>query len=131
MKDEVLHEVLSELLEEIKKTNINQGLTITALEKLSESVNGFDEGLNNMKISVKPPDLTAFHELVAKRMAEIRDVVQKQPKEVVHEKRVLFFPENRERIYFDFVVKRLIPFLVVVGIAIWGLTSIIEAVECC
>jgi len=127
MKDEILHEVLSELLEEIKKTNINQGLTITALEKLSESVNGFDERLSNMTISVKPPDLTAFHELVAKRMAEIRDVVQKQPKEVVHEKRVLFFPEYRERIYFDFIIKRLIPVLTALAIAIWG---IIEALKC-
>ncbi len=62
MKDEILHEVLSELLEEIKKTNVNQGLTITALEKLSESVVGHEEKLGNLKISVKPPDLSAFHE---------------------------------------------------------------------
>jgi uncharacterized protein with NAD-binding domain and iron-sulfur cluster len=130
MKDEVLHEVLSELLDEIKKANTNQGLTITALEKLSDSVNGFEEGLSNMKISVKAPDLTAFHELVAKRMAEIKDVVQKQPKEVVHEKRVLFFPEYCEKIYFDFIIKRMIPFLILVWILIWGIGGIIEAIAC-
>lgn len=124
MKDEILHEVLSELLEEIKKTNINQGLTITALEKLNESVLGYEERLSNLKISVKPPDLTSLNELVARRMAEVKEVVQKQPKEVVYEKRVLFFPEHREKIYFDFVVKRLIPLLIVLGIAIWGINSI-------
>ena len=124
MKDEILHEVLSELLEEIKKTNINQGLTITALEKLNESVVGYEERLSNLKISVKPPDLTSLNELVARRIAEVKEVVQKQPKEVVHEKRVLFFPEYREKIYFDFLIKRLIPFLIILGIAIWGINSL-------
>lgn len=127
MKDEILHEVLSELLEEIKKTNINQGLTITALEKLNESVVGYEEKLSNLKISVKPPDLTSLNELVARRMAELKVVVQKQPKEVVHEKRVLFFPEGREHIFFEFLVKRLIPLLIVVGILVWGIVSIFEA----
>jgi uncharacterized protein with NAD-binding domain and iron-sulfur cluster len=131
MKDEILHEVLSELLEEIKKTNINQGLTITALEKLNEFVVGYEEKLSNLKISVKAPDLTSLNELVARRMAEVKEVVQKQPKEVVHEKRILFFPEYREKIYFDFLVKRLIPFLVAAWIAIWGIGGMIEALECC
>lgn len=119
MKDEILHEVLSELLEEIKKTNINQGLTITALEKLNESVVGYEERLSNLKISVKPPDLTSLNELVARRMAEMKEVVQKQPKEVVHEKRVLLFPEYREHIYFEFIVKWLIPALAALCFSAW------------
>lgn len=131
MKDEVLHEVLSELLEEIKKTNTNQGLTITALEKLNESVLGYENKLSQLKITIRPPDLTLFNELVNKRMAEINDTLKKQPKEVVHEKRVLFFPENREKIYFDFIIRRFIPFLILIGIMIWGIERIIEAMECC
>lgn len=130
MKDEILHEVLSELLEEIKKTNTNQGLTITALEKLNESVLGYESKLSQLKITIRPPDLTLLNELVNKRMAEINDTLKKQPKEVVHEKRVLFFPENREKIYFDFIIRRFIPFLILIGIMIWGIGEIIEAMEC-
>lgn len=128
MKDEILHEVLSELLEEIKKTNTNQGLTITALEKLNESVLGYENKLSQLKITIRPPDLTLLNELVNKRMAEINDTLKKQPKEVVHEKRVLFFPENREKIYFDFIIRRLIPFLILIGIMIWGMGEIIEPI---
>ncbi len=63
------------------------------------------------------------------RMAEIKHVVQRQPREVVHERRVLFFPEHREKIYFDFIIKRLIPFLTAVWLAIWGIKGVIEAIE--
>jgi hypothetical protein len=129
MKDEILHEVLSELLEEIKKTNTNQGLTITALEKLNESVLNYEYKLSQLKITIRPPDLTGINDLVSEKMTEINSTIQKQPKEVIHQQRVLFFPEYRENIYFDFIMKRLIPFLIIVGITIWGIGGVLDSIE--
>ena len=106
MNEEVLKAVLSEILEEQKMLNINNGLLTKAVEDFSEKLSDFENKFSNSKESTG-----ADLQIINRNLQKLTTIIEDQPKHVIYEKRILLFPEIYKqefyRIVFDNVVKLL------------------------
>ena len=94
MKIQELQEVLSkqpQVKDEIKKLL----LECIATKHL---VSDFSRNLTEIKVSAPKPDTLPLTMIVMEGINSIQKIVAAQPKQVVHEKRVLFFPEWESKI---------------------------------
>ena len=89
MNEEVLKAILSEILEEQKMLNINNGLLTKAIEDFSEKLSEFENKLSNNLVSTREET-----KLVITNLQKLKIIIEAQPKQVIHEKRILFFPET-------------------------------------
>ena len=104
MNEEILKEILTEILEEQKMLNINNSLFTKAIEDFSERLLDFENKLSNTKESVG-----ADLQIINTNLQRLKIIIEAQPKQVIHEKRILFFPETYKqefyKIIFSSVVK--------------------------
>ena len=114
MKNETLEIILTKLIEENKKSAQNIDLMQAGIESLAERM---DELLNKLdanfskghedeqtKEEVKGEIRKGF-ELMAE---EIRKGINDLPREVIHEKRILFYPEGDRDNFLKFIIVRLL-----------------------
>src|ERR1700733_3503273 len=91
IEDESLQIVLNEMVEEQKQNNkVNKDL-LAAVNNLANKIESFNEKLDNLKVTPPATDTTPIELIVAAGLDKMRKVVEAQPKNVIHEKRTLFF----------------------------------------
>lgn len=108
MEKEILETVLIELLEESKKINllvVNQNKEI---QELKSTVNDFDRKLAEIKVSAPDVDTRPLTKIVTEGITSIQKIAAAQPKEVLHEKRILFFPEWNQKEYYKIIFGRIL-----------------------
>ena len=98
MNEEVLKAVLSEILEEQKMLNINNGLITKAVEDFSEKLSDFENKLSNTKDNTGT-DL----QIINRNLQRLKIIIEAQPKQVIHEKRILLFPETYKQEFYKIV----------------------------
>jgi len=98
MNEEVLKAVLSELLEEQKMFNTNNGLLTKAIEDFSEKLLDFDNKLSNNLVSTREET-----KLVITNLQRLKTIIEAQPKQVIHEKRILLFPETYKQEFYKII----------------------------
>lgn len=101
MVNAVLNEILAEqkdsaeLLEAIEKT----------LASVAERLEKIDNKLENQDNIHLTEDALPIQTLVAKGMEDLKKVVAVQKKEVVRERRYLFFPEHNAKEYYGTILR--------------------------
>ncbi len=117
MDSEIIETVLTEILGELKQSNLlikenNQVLTenqsrLLSLEKKLES-----------KDQIKPiVDIRPLEQIMSRSINNISAMIDKRPDKVGREFRILLFPEHNAREYYRIVFGRIIFWLVILVIA--------------
>lgn len=114
MNDEVVKSVLSEVLEEQKDTTINTGLLVKSVEDLYERIVRIEKSISS-KIPNTSLDLAPLNNTLSRHVEELKKVIQKQPKEVINEKRILLFPETYKHEFYRIVVGKTLMWLVILA----------------
>jgi hypothetical protein len=108
MEKEILEIVLSELLEETKKTNVLIEEQNKEIQELKTAFSDFNRKLTEIKVSAPPLDTVPLTKIVTDGINSIQKIVAAQPKDVLHEKRILFFPEWNQKEYYKIIFGRIL-----------------------
>ena|SRR5665213_516770 len=115
MNEEVLKAVLSEILEEQKMLNINNGLITKAVESFSEKLSDFENKLSNTKESAG-----ADLQIINTTLQKLKIIIEAQPKHVIHEKRILLFPETYKQEFYKIALGRVIQLVAVILVTLFA-----------
>ena len=115
MNEEVLKAVLSEILEEQKMLNINNGLITKAVEDFSEKLSDFENKLSNTEGSTG-----ADLQIINTNLQRLKIIIEAQPKQVIHEKRILLFPETYKHEFYKIVLGRVIKLFAIILITLFA-----------
>jgi hypothetical protein len=108
MEKEILETVLIELLEESKRINLLVEEQNKEIQELKSTISDFNRKLTEIKVSAPSPDTGPLTMIVTEGINSIKKIVDAQPKQVVHEKRVLFFPEWNQKLYYKIIFGRIL-----------------------
>jgi hypothetical protein len=114
MNEEVLKEVLSEILEEQKMLNINNGLITKAVEDFSEKLSDFGNKLSNTKEST-----VADLQIINTNLQRLKIIMEAQPKQIIHEKRILLFPETYKQEFYKIILGRVIKLVAIILVTLF------------
>lgn len=114
IEDGTLQIVLNEMVSEQKQANQMNIDLIEAVNKLANKVDSFSEKLDNIKVTPPATDTSSIELVVASGIDKMRRVVEAQPKNVVHEKRILFFPDSSSPEYYRVVLSIVFLFIFMV-----------------
>jgi hypothetical protein len=98
---------------------VNRDL-IEAVNNLAKKVDSFGEKLDNLKIISPATDTTPMELLVASGLDKMKRIIEVQPKNVIHEKRILFFPDSSSPEYYRVVLSIVFLFIFMVIVATYG-----------
>jgi hypothetical protein len=108
MEKEILETVLLEMLEETKKMNVLIEEQNKEIRGLKTAFSDFNRKLTEIKVSATALDTLPVTKIVTDGISGIQKIVAAQPKEVVHEKRILFFPEWNQKEYYKIIFGRIL-----------------------
>lgn len=108
MENEEMITVLNEVLSEQKEASQKMDELTRLVGSLSDLNNKFANNFGNFKTDLVPENLRSTEALINRNADEIKSLITEQPKEIVHQRRYLFFPENNVRDYYDVCMKWLI-----------------------
>ena len=105
MNEQIIKEVLNDILEELKQSNQLLKTLQTTIGDLQEKTSGFEQKLTGQQVIAPPADTTPIQELtdraintiqqdVKKQVGIISAIVEAQPKNVIKQWRLSFFPDN-------------------------------------
>jgi predicted PurR-regulated permease PerM len=98
MNEEVLKAVLTEIMEEQKMLNINNGLITKAVEDFFEKLTDFENKLSGLQLRTG-----ADLQIVNTNLQKLKTIIDAQPKQIIHQKRILFFPETYKHEFYKIV----------------------------
>jgi len=106
MNEKVLETVLNEILEEQKDMWKELSHNTKVIECYSELFKQFEVHIKQFK--VESPDLKPIENILNKRLSKIQELVEVQPKNVLHEKRILFYPEGDKQNFIKFLTNKIL-----------------------
>lgn len=115
MNEEVLKAVLAEILEEQKMLNINNGLITKAVEDFSEKLADFENILSNTKESAG-----AELKIINRNLQRLKIIIEAQPKQVIHEKRILLFPETYKQEFYRIVLGKAVKLVAIIIVTLFA-----------
>jgi hypothetical protein len=115
MNEEILKEVLTEISEEQKMLNINNGLLTKAIEDFSEKLSEFENKLSNNHVSTREET-----KLVITNLQRLKTMIDAQPKEVIHEKRILLFPETYKQEFYKIVFGKVVKLVAIILVTLFA-----------
>jgi len=115
MNEEVLKAVLSEILEEQKMLNINNGLITKAVEDFSVRLSDIENKLSNTKESAG-----ADLQIINTNLQRLKIILEAQPKQMIHEKRILLFPETYKQEFYKIVISSFIKLVAIIIAALFA-----------
>ena len=115
MNEEVLKAVLSEILEEQKILNINNGLITKAVEGFFEKLSDFENKLSNTKESIG-----AGQQVINANLQRLKIIIEDQPKQVIHEKRILLFPETYKQEFYKIVFGKVVKLIAIILVTLFA-----------
>ena len=114
MNEEVLKAVLSEILEEQKILKINNGLITKAVEDFSEKLSDFENKLSGLQVSTGS-DL----QVINRNLQRFKIIIEAQPKQVIHEKRILLFPETYKQEFYKIVFGKVVKLVAIIFVTLF------------
>lgn len=117
METEIIETVLTEMLEELKQSNIlNKENNQTILENKNRLIS-IEKTLES-KCAIKPIiDTQSIEQIMSAGMKNISSIIEQRPDKVKREFRILLFPEHNTKEYYRVVFGRIIFWLVILVIA--------------
>jgi hypothetical protein len=116
MEIKILETVMNELLKEQKDSNRLLEELIGHEKATREKVSGFDDRLKQIRIVPPVVDTKPLTNLMAGFFEKVKQIMESQPKNVIHQRRFLLFPEDNTGYYYKIIFGRLIP---------WGIVLIV------
>lgn len=118
--DGTLQMALNDIAGEQKEANqVNRDL-IAAVNNLAKKVDGFGEKLDKIKVTPPATDTSPIELMLAAGIDRMKRIVEAQPKNVIHEKRILFFPDSSSPEYYKVVLSIVFLFIFMVIVATYG-----------
>jgi hypothetical protein len=118
--DGTLQMALNDIAGEQKEANqVNRDL-IAAVNNLAMKVDGFGEKLDKIKVTPPATDTSPIELMLAAGIDRMKRIVEAQPKNVIHEKRILFFPDSSSPEYYKVVLSIVFLFIFMVIVATYG-----------
>ena len=115
MNEEVLKAVLAEILEEQKMLNINNGLITKAVEDFFEKLSDFENKLSNIK-----GNEGAALQVINTNLQKLKTIIEAQPKQIINEKRILFFPDTYKHEFYKIVFGSIIKLFAIALITLFA-----------
>ncbi|HEY5464665.1 MAG TPA: hypothetical protein VIJ95_15490 [Hanamia sp.] len=115
MNEEILKAVLTEILEEQKMFSTNNGLLTKAIEDFSEKLSDFDNKLSNNHVSTEEEA-----KLVITNLQRLKTIIEAQPTQMIHEKRVLLFPETYKQEFYKIIFGKVVKLLAIVTVTLFA-----------
>ena len=117
MDKDIMETVLTEILEEQKKSNLLISKNTQVLVEHDKRLSAIDNKLDNKLLAPVPTDTKQVERLIAEGVNKTTSIVADQPKQVIHQTRILLFPEHDARGYYKIVFGRILGWFVLVLIA--------------
>ncbi|MEJ7821157.1 MAG: hypothetical protein WKF85_02480 [Chitinophagaceae bacterium] len=117
MDSEIIETVLTEILGELKQSNVlnkENSLTLTENKNRLTIIEKKLESKDEIKTVV---DTVPLEQIMSKSINNISAMIEKRPEKVSREFRILLFPEHNAREYYRIVFGRIIFWLVILVIA--------------
>ena len=108
MEKEIIETVLIELLEESKRMNLLVEEQSKEIRELKTTISGLGEKFAEIKVSAPSPDIRPLAMIVTEGINSMQKIVAAQPKQVLHEKRILFFPEWNQKEYYKIIFGKIL-----------------------
>ena len=115
MNEEVLKAVLSEILEEQKMLNINNGLITKAVEAFSEKLSDFENRISDLSVSTE-----ANMQFINTNLQRFKIIIEAQPKQVIHEKRILLFPDSYKQEFYKIVIGKVVKLVAIILVTLFA-----------
>ncbi len=115
MNEEVLKAVLTEIMEEQKMLNINNGLITKAVEDFFEKLSDFENKLSGLQVSTG-----ADLQIINTNLQKLKTIIEAQPKQIIHQKRILFFPETYQHEFYKIVIGKLVKFVAIILVILFA-----------
>src|ERR1700744_3661257 len=117
MNEQIITDVLNDILEELKQSNQSLKTLQTTIGDLREKTSGFEQKLTGQQVIAPAADTTAIEEGtgraintiqqdVRKQLDIISAIVEAQPKNVIRQWRLSFFPDNDINGSFKYLVNK-------------------------
>jgi len=124
MKDEELNSLLCEIFDDIKVIKKEYEIILLGIENVSNQVETLDKSFDDVPVEQPAISLEPIKELIGHSHRELLDAVKNQPKDVIHEKRILLYPEGQGKGFLESITRWFIVSLVTL-VAIYLLGNII------
>jgi hypothetical protein len=108
METEIIHTVLREVLDELKEVKQKQGEESSSILHLREKMEKIEEKLPVRDSISRATNSVTITSRITNELAQIKELVEAQPKSIAREFRVLLFPEHNATEYYRIVFGRLI-----------------------
>ncbi len=106
MEDEIIETVLKEILDEIKIIHEQNVERKKYEEDFKNKVQSIEKKL--LSLETKSPGINLLQMQLESNAKKIESIINEQPKNIIHKKRILLFPEYGAREYYKLVFGRLI-----------------------
>lgn len=116
MEQDLIETVLSEILEEQKQTNLLNRENTQALLEQGKKLNAIEKKLESKPL-VPVADTKQIERVIAEGINKITAIAADEPRQVIHQKRILLFPEYNAKEYYKIVFGRIIGWMVLLVIA--------------
>lgn len=105
MNEQIFNDVLNDILVELKESNQSLKTLQATVKDLQDKTAGFEQKLTDQQVIAPPADTTPIQELtdraistiqqdVKKQLGVVSAIVEAQPKNVIKQWRLSFFPDN-------------------------------------
>jgi hypothetical protein len=121
---EMMETAMQEIMEEQKKNRKLTEQLAGKIDYLQRSIESIKEQKNNGQIDVLSANSSAIFE-VKSLLENIQQFVAMQPKNIIHQKRFLLFPEQHAREYYS-VILRWIFYIIIASYSYFILKYIID-----
>jgi hypothetical protein len=117
MDKDIMETVLTEMLEEQKQSNLLNRENTQALVEQDKRLGAIEKKLDNKSLAPVPIDTKPVERLIAEGINKTIAIVADQPRQVIHQKRILLFPEYNANEYYKIVFGRVLGWVVLLIIA--------------
>lgn len=117
MDKDIMETVLTEMLEEQKQNDLLNRENTQALVEQDKRLSTIEKKLDNKSLAPVPTDTKQVERLIAEGINKTIAIVADQPKQVIHQKRILLFPEYNTNEYYKIVFGRVLGWIVLLIIA--------------
>jgi hypothetical protein len=105
MDYEVMITVLYEVLAEQKAVRERSELIEKNTTLLMQTMERLDKKLESLPYEIRTIDLKSIESMVAKNTAEIKKILEEQPRSVTKVRKYLLFPEHQGAVFYDIMMK--------------------------
>ena len=100
MDKDIMETVLTEILEEQKKSNLLISENTQVLLEHDKRLSAIDNKLDNKLLAPVPTDTKQVERLIAEGVNKTTAIVADQPKQVIRQTRILLFPDHDAHVYY-------------------------------